>query len=84
MLALLGAAGAVGSVVIGSARQELTPDELLGRVVSAFRLFGMGVAALSALLGGGIATAYGLRAPMFVAALALVIAGIAISPRRRR
>ncbi|GGQ79058.1 MFS transporter [Couchioplanes caeruleus subsp. azureus] len=83
MLALLGAVAAIGSVVIGSARQEGTPDELLGRVVSVFRLFGTGTATFGALLGGVLAAAWGLAAPMYVAALVLVIAGTATAVVRR-
>jgi len=71
LLALQGAAAAMSSVAVGSARQALTPDDLLGRVVSAFRLFGVGAAALGALLGGGLAHTFGLHAP-FIAAMSLL------------
>jgi MFS family permease len=44
-------------------RQSLTPDHLLGRVMSVFRvLVGLG-GVLGALLGGALADAAGLRAP---------------------
>ena len=38
----------------------MTPDDMLGRVVAAFRLFGLGAAGLGALAGGAVADAYGL------------------------
>lgn len=83
-LALLGAASALTSVAVGSARQALTPDDLLGRVVSAFRLFGIGAAALGALVGGLVAGAGGLRAPLWIAAPLLVLASAVTWPWRKR
>ena len=83
LLALLGGASAVSSVTVGSARQALAPDALLGRVVSAFRLFGIGMAGLGALLGGVIAAGFGLTAPLVVAAV-IPVAGAAFTwPYRR-
>ncbi len=81
-LALLGAASALTSVAVGSARQALTPDALLGRVVSAFRLFGIGAAALGALVGGLAAGAGGLRAPLWIAAPLLVLSSVITWPWR--
>jgi len=76
LLAVLGAASALTSVAVGSARQALTPDALLGRVVSAFRLVGIGAAGLGALAGGVVADWQGLRAPLLVAAMLLVVAAV--------
>ena len=76
LLAVLGAASALTSVAVGSARQVLTPDALLGRVVSAFRLVGIGAAGLGALAGGVVADWQGLRAPLLVAATLLVVAAV--------
>jgi MFS family permease len=84
LLAVLGAGSALSSVAVGSARQALTPDGLLGRVVSAFRLFGLGAAGLGAFVGGMIADAYGLTAPLPVAAVILVAAGLLTWPYRQR
>lgn len=81
MLALLGAAASVGTVALVSARQEATPDELLGRVVSVFRLFGIGAASISALAGGAIAAAYSLAATLYTAGLVLIVLGAAIAAR---
>lgn len=53
-----------------SYRQRVTPDALLGRVNSAFRLVGWGTMPLGALIGGLIGEAFGVRA-VFVAMTAL-------------
>jgi MFS family permease len=74
LFAFLGAASSLASVAVGSARQALTPDKLLGRVVSTFRLFGLGAAGLGALVGGVVADWQGLRAPLLVAAALLILA----------
>lgn len=81
LFALLGAATTIATVALVSARQEATPDELLGRAVSVFRLLGVGVATVSALLGGVTATAFGLAAPLYVAALILAALGLGIASR---
>jgi MFS family permease len=76
LFAFLGAGSSLASVAVGSARQALTPDKLLGRVVSAFRLFGLGAAGLGALVGGIVANWQGLRAPLLVAAALLILAAV--------
>jgi MFS family permease len=76
LFAFLGAGSSLASVAVGSARQALTPDKLLGRVVSAFRLFGLGAAGLGALVGGVVADWQGLRAPLLVAAALLILAAV--------
>ncbi len=62
------------TVVIVGTRQRQTPPELLGRVISAYRIVGNGISPLGALAGGFIAAAWGLRAPMLVAAAVLATA----------
>jgi MFS family permease len=76
LFTFLGAGSSLASVAVGSARQALTPDKLLGRVVSAFRLFGLGAAGLGALVGGVVADWQGLRAPLLVAAALLILAAV--------
>ena len=76
LFAFLGAGSSLASVAVGSARQALTPDRLLGRVVSAFRLFALGAAGLGALVGGVVADWQGLRAPLLVAASLLILAAV--------
>lgn len=83
LLVQLGAGAGLGTVAVVSARQEHTPDELLGRAVSVFRLFGIGTATVSALLGGVIATGFGLAAPLYVAATVLVVLGLTIPALRK-
>lgn len=69
---------AVTNVAGRSLRQVLTPNRLLGRVVSASRVFGYGTIPVGAAIGGWLADAFGLRAPFlagggltFVAAVSL-------------
>ncbi|HET8763031.1 MAG TPA: hypothetical protein VFM12_06410, partial [Gemmatimonadales bacterium] len=83
LFVLLGAAAAVGTVAVVAARQELTPDAMLGRATSVFRLLGIGVSSLAALAGGAIAGRFGLAAPMLAAAgILAALAGWVSLPRR--
>jgi MFS family permease len=90
-LALTGVAGTVGiavglfgvtlfNVVGRTLRQALTPDRLLGRVVASFRLIGIGVFPIGALVGGWIARFAGLRAPYLIGAA--IIFGAAVMVHR--
>ncbi|MBY8882664.1 MFS transporter [Actinacidiphila acidipaludis] len=82
-LGLIGAASTLMSVAASSARAALTPDHLLGRVVSAFRLFGIGAAGLGALAGGLTARQSDLRTPLWAAVALLVLTVVAHRPWRR-
>lgn len=82
-LGLIGAASSLISVAASSARATLTPDHLLGRVVSAFRLFGIGAAGLGALAGGLTAQQSDLRTPLWAAVTLLVLTVAAQRPWRR-
>ena len=82
-LVCVGVASTTGSVVGGSTRQLHTPDDLLGRVVSSTRLFGIGSAALGSLLGGVIADVGGLGAPFAAATALLAVAAVAFMPLHR-
>jgi predicted MFS family arabinose efflux permease len=74
-IAVLGAASTAISVIGGTARQLLTPADMLGRMISATRLVGIGSAAAGAFVGGILSNLYGLAAPMFTAvAVALAAA----------
>jgi hypothetical protein len=79
----IGAGSNIGTVALVTLRQELTPDELLGRVTSVFRLFSSGISALATLAGGAAATGFGLHAPL-VLAVALFTAVTAATLTRRR
>jgi MFS family permease len=78
--AVLGAFGVGWNVVTVSLRQAIVPDELLGRVNGAYRLFGLGTMPIGALLGGALASAFGLRAPFFVAGIGCILTGFAVIP----
>jgi MFS family permease len=60
-------------VISSSLRQAVTPDRLLGRVMSSYRLVGRGASSLGAVLGGALATAYGLRAPALTCGIGMIV-----------
>ncbi|MFF5447857.1 MFS transporter [Streptomyces sp. NPDC012888] len=72
-----GAAFAVWNVLSVTLRQRLVPAELLGRVNSANRTFSMAAVPLGALTGGLVADAFGLRAPLWLSAVALTAVTLA-------
>ncbi len=80
MLMALEFAAAVTTVVAITARQQVTPPELLGRVISAFRTVGAGAAPLGALAGGLLAATIDLSAPLYAAGAVLGVA-VLISAR---
>ena len=80
-LAIGGFGGVVWNVITVSMRQSLIPDALLGRVNSAYRLFGWGTMPLGAISGGLIARAFGLRAPFLVAGVAALVLAAWVSTR---
>jgi MFS family permease len=81
LMALLGVAAFVWNVITASFRQTVAPDGLRGRVSSAYRFATWGVSALGALLGGAVASRWGLQAPFLVAAVALGAAALVAMPR---
>jgi MFS family permease len=80
MFGLCGFLTVVFNVVLGSLRQALTPDRLLGRVISAFRLFSYGSVPLGSLLGGLLARTFGLPAPFLVAGVVIPVAALLCLP----
>jgi MFS family permease len=60
-------------VLSSSLRQAITPDRLLGRVMSSYRLVGRGASSLGAVLGGVLATGFGLRAPALACAVGMTV-----------
>lgn len=78
LIGLCGLAITVSSVVTVSMRQQLTPNDLFGRVNSVFRMIGWGLMPLGGLAGGFLAHAFGLRAPFVIAGVvrALVLAAM--------
>lgn len=69
-LALFGFLITSWNIVSVSLRQELTPDDMRGRIAGAARLLAWGSQPIGALVGGWVAAALGLRAPFFLAAAA--------------
>jgi MFS family permease len=61
------------SVISVSLRQELIPPRLLGRVNSAYGLFGVGSLALGAVAGGMVAARFGLTAPFWCSFAAMTL-----------
>jgi MFS family permease len=80
LLALGGLCVVTFNVILESLRQQLIPDRLLGRVISAFRLFSYGAVPLGALLGGVLARSFGLPAPFLVAGMAIPLVTLLILP----
>ncbi|GII21555.1 MFS transporter [Planosporangium mesophilum] len=66
-LAVFGVHDALWMIVTTSLRQRLTPPEMLGRVNSAYLFLAAGGNAVGALLGGAIASRFGLTAPFWIA-----------------
>jgi len=79
-LALDGLCVVTFSVNLESLRQQLVPDRLLGRVISAFRLFSYGALPLGALVEGVLARNFGLSAPFLVAGVVIPVVTMLILP----
>jgi MFS family permease len=71
-----GITNAVWNVITVSLRQRITPDRLLGRLNSGYRLVAWGTRPLGAVAGGLLAQAFGLRA-VFVIMTPLTLALLA-------
>jgi predicted MFS family arabinose efflux permease len=66
--AAFGFAGEIWNIVSVSYRQAATPDELLGRVMSSFRVVAYGAFPIGAAVGGLIASATSLRTTIYIGA----------------
>jgi MFS family permease len=75
-LAIVIGAAASFSVIGQALRQALAPRDLLGRVITGFRLIGMSAVPVGATLGGLLARSAGLRAPLVAASLCVSVAAI--------
>jgi MFS family permease len=64
-----GVGGAMWSIVVTSIRQEVVPDEMLGRTGGVFRLFGYGALSVGAALAGAVAEIAGIPAAFALFAL---------------
>ncbi len=70
----------VWNVLGQSVRQELTPSRLMGRVVTAFRMVGIGGAPIGGLVGGLLARRYGLTAPFLGGGGLMTVSALAAMP----
>ncbi|MEV0169885.1 MFS transporter [Streptomyces sp. NPDC050803] len=82
-LAVFGFMGMVWNVNTTTLMQQRSPTDMLGRVSSAFRTLGVAGAPLGALLGGAVATVWGLNSPALLAAAFFVLSVIALIPVRK-
>lgn len=71
----------VWNIITVSLRQQIVPDQLLGRVNSAYRFLGWGSIPLGALAGGWLADAYGLRVPFLAGGAVTAVALVWALPR---
>ena len=69
---LLGAGDGLWRVLTVTLRQQITPNRLLGRVNSAYRMVAQGVIPIGAAFGGATAKALGVRAPFVIAAVVFI------------
>jgi MFS family permease len=80
VFALFGFHAMTWSVISVSLRQELIPARLLGRVNSAYALFGFGSLSLGAVFGGLLAARAGLTAPFWWSFAAMAVLTLACWP----
>jgi predicted MFS family arabinose efflux permease len=79
MLLTIGGCAIGWNVVSVSLRQSIVPDDLLGRVNSAYRFLAVAGAPIGAAVGGVLARWQGLSAPFLVGALLIVVAAVGIA-----
>ncbi|WP_369187187.1 MFS transporter [Streptomyces sp. R08] len=79
-MAAFGLMSMVWNVSTTTLMQQRAPTELLGRVSSAFRTLAAAGAPLGALLGGAVATAWGLNTPALLTAAFFVLSVLALIP----
>jgi MFS family permease len=77
-LAIRSFAGFLFNVAGVPLRQVLVPDSLRGRVISAFRVLGFGAVPVGSVVGGVLASAFGLRAPFFFGAGLLAVTSVVL------
>ena len=71
------------NIVTVTLRQRIVPNDMLGRVNSAYRMIGWGLMPVGAVAGGLVAHVAGLRAPYVIAGLLCGIATLAALPLLR-
>ena len=81
---VISAATATSNVVTRSLRQTVTPDRLLGRMVTSIRLVGLGAIPVGAIVGGLLARAVDIRAPFVLGGIAVAAAGVVLAATLER
>ena len=81
---LAGFSGVSFSIVGRSLRQSITPDALMGRVTSIYRLIGFGSLPLGAIGGGAVAHWLGLGTPFVLAGAVMVASTLTLGLLTRR
>ena len=76
MIVIFGVHTTVWGVVVTTIRQRDVPAAMFGRVTSVYSFLDLGGAALGSLLGGAVATAYGLTATYWTAAVAMALVAV--------
>jgi len=79
-LAVFGSMSMLWNVNTTTLMQQRAPADMLGRVSSAFRTLAAAGAPLGALLGGAVATTWGLNTPALLTAAFFVLSVIALIP----
>ncbi|MGP4042921.1 MFS transporter [Streptomyces sp. 2A115] len=79
-MAVFGLMGMVWNVNTTTLMQQRGPTDMLGRISSAYRTLAVAGAPLGALLGGLVATVWGLNAPPLLAAAFFVLSVTALIP----
>jgi hypothetical protein len=64
-----------GNIIVASFRQTYCPPRMLGRIIACQRFVGFGTVPLGGLLGGGLATALGVRTALWILCAGYVLAG---------
>jgi predicted MFS family arabinose efflux permease len=78
--AISAAFGTMWNIITVSMRQAIVPEELLGRVNSAYRLLGWGTMPIGAAVGGLLADGFGLRAPFLATGIVSTVLVLAMVP----
>lgn len=76
---VISTATATSNVVTRSLRQTVTPDRLLGRMVTSIRLVGLGAIPIGAVTGGVLARVVDIRAPFVFGGAAVAVAAIVVA-----
>jgi MFS family permease len=78
--AISAAFATIWNIITVSMRQTIVPEELLGRVNSAYRLLGWGTMPIGAAVGGLLADGFGLRAPFLATGNVSTLLVLAMAP----